>query len=200
MQCDLMTNDYVEYLQSKEWNRRRSQRLILSNNRCEACGKRKRLHVHHLTYKNVFHETMDDLMTLCDICHTAIEAAIVGKMVGRTGDPHILRRITIAVIGAHHAPVSSKKPKPSPVIGTGVTKQGLSAEDRTAVRMDIREKLLGDPEVASGLSGPREDFKKMCRSKFKKHPQRNQILANAIILFDYPKKRMEVSLSRTLPS
>jgi len=39
--------------------------------KCELCGKKKNLHVHHTTYENhgLEHIHLNDLMVLCKICH-----------------------------------------------------------------------------------------------------------------------------------
>lgn len=41
-------------------------------NQCLICHKDSRLSVHHLTYKNVFHEKDEDLCILCSTCHSEI--------------------------------------------------------------------------------------------------------------------------------
>lgn len=63
---------YREYLRSPQWRRRREQRLKLDGYACQQCGttsKQYRLEVHHLTYKRLGHERMEDLQTLCVLCH-----------------------------------------------------------------------------------------------------------------------------------
>ncbi len=37
--------------------------------RCEKCGERARLQLHHLHYESVGRETPEDLTALCDDCH-----------------------------------------------------------------------------------------------------------------------------------
>ena len=59
---------YHKYLLSSEW---KAKRLSVLNERgiCDKCGKKKNLHVHHLTYDNIFHERPEDLIVLCKKCH-----------------------------------------------------------------------------------------------------------------------------------
>ena len=38
--------------------------------RCERCRSEIELQVHHKTYKNLGHEEPEDLIVLCEICHT----------------------------------------------------------------------------------------------------------------------------------
>lgn len=76
-----MAKWYDDYLQSDQWHRKRLQRLLMGDInedyraiRCERkeCGLYvPLLHVdtHHLTYKRVRHERMEDLQILCHSCH-----------------------------------------------------------------------------------------------------------------------------------
>lgn len=61
--------DYNAYIQSDEWKAKRDQRLALDCNKCQVCGSSDGLEVHHLTYRNLGHEEMNDLITLCHDCH-----------------------------------------------------------------------------------------------------------------------------------
>tara|TARA_R110002020_G_scaffold420639_2_gene629784 strand:+ start:215 stop:517 length:303 start_codon:yes stop_codon:yes gene_type:complete len=65
-----MTNEYKEYLKSKEWSEIRLE-IIKTRKKCERCGSKKRLQVHHITYKNIFNEEPNDLELLCSGCHKA---------------------------------------------------------------------------------------------------------------------------------
>lgn len=66
---DLATMPYLEYLRTSAWQRKRKQRLALDSYKCQKCGEKKRLQVHHLTYKRRGYEKMSDLVTLCENCH-----------------------------------------------------------------------------------------------------------------------------------
>ncbi len=61
--------DYGEYLNSIEWQQRRSKVLKRANGICEGCGERSATQVHHLTYKNVRQEFLFELVAVCDPCH-----------------------------------------------------------------------------------------------------------------------------------
>lgn len=70
------------YYASPEWVTRRRDRLALDGHHCQlgqllgwACDE-TRLEVHHLTYDRFGHEEMDDLITLCEACHTLITSTI----------------------------------------------------------------------------------------------------------------------------
>lgn len=67
--------DYASYLSSKHWKRTRKQKLSIDP-KCEKCGTKKNLHIHHLRYYRdgksiLYHEDINkDLQTLCSSCHT----------------------------------------------------------------------------------------------------------------------------------
>ena len=61
---------YLEYLRSDKWKEIRLKILKRDNNLCQKCKSEKAYHVHHLTYKNLFHEKLEDLISICIKCHT----------------------------------------------------------------------------------------------------------------------------------
>lgn len=65
---------YLDYLQSDRWAVVRNERLIKDNFRCAVCGSPEQLHVHHIFYPAEYGtETINDLITLCPICHGLVE-------------------------------------------------------------------------------------------------------------------------------
>lgn len=69
----MIVNDgYRAYLHSSQWRSLREQRLERDDWRCTGCGSDgsdSRLEVHHLTYERVGAERLEDLLTLCHLCH-----------------------------------------------------------------------------------------------------------------------------------
>lgn len=64
--------EYAEYLQSAEWQQRRTNVLFLRGHRCEVCGATgPGMEIHHLRYDNLGHEPMEDLQVVCPTCHAA---------------------------------------------------------------------------------------------------------------------------------
>ena len=60
---------YRKYLESETWKTIRAQRLAMDNGEGVLCGDAAR-HVHHRRYPNKWGtETVNDLVSLCDICH-----------------------------------------------------------------------------------------------------------------------------------
>ena len=61
---------YHDYLKSEEWQLLRIAKLKEVENKCQLCNSEHRLHVHHKTYENIFHEELKDLVVLCQKCHS----------------------------------------------------------------------------------------------------------------------------------
>lgn len=66
---ELRTMPYHEYLQTPEWKKRRFSMLRWSRRRCEECGSKEKLQVHHKTYERRGQELASDLKVLCRDCH-----------------------------------------------------------------------------------------------------------------------------------
>lgn len=66
---------YSDYLRSPQWQARRQLRLEMDKASCQDCGLAA-TDVHHLTYKNVGHESPADLISLCHSCHLRRHGAL----------------------------------------------------------------------------------------------------------------------------
>ncbi|HKZ77750.1 MAG TPA: hypothetical protein VJ124_05450 [Pyrinomonadaceae bacterium] len=62
-------NVYEQYLQSDTWKQRRQATIERANYRCEICGERDGLQVHHLNYERLGNERPSDLKVVCQGCH-----------------------------------------------------------------------------------------------------------------------------------
>lgn len=60
---------YVLYLRSPIWRLRRRLWLLQAGGRCERCGSRRRLTIHHRSYDRLGHERRVDVTVLCWDCH-----------------------------------------------------------------------------------------------------------------------------------
>ena len=60
---------YHNYLDSDAWSVIRSIVLMKAGFKCEKCGEKEHLHIHHLNYSTVFNESLKDLVLLCRECH-----------------------------------------------------------------------------------------------------------------------------------
>ncbi len=60
------------YLQSTEWRTLRNQVFTRDNHTCQSCGSQSSLNCHHIMYDRLGAEELEDLITLCKNCHTAL--------------------------------------------------------------------------------------------------------------------------------
>lgn len=69
----IYSGDYKDYLMSAHWQAVRKKRLEIDGYRCSVCGLADNLNVHHLSYKNLGAEDIEnDLVTLCHSCHATL--------------------------------------------------------------------------------------------------------------------------------
>jgi len=63
---------YQSFLGSDHWRELREAKILDSDGKCEKCGRRSQLHVHHKTYERRGRERLDDLQVLCENCHYGV--------------------------------------------------------------------------------------------------------------------------------
>lgn len=63
---------YEKYINSEEWHMKRRLVLQRAGNKCEGCGLRQAVHVHHREYRNLGDEFLFELVALCQSCHQRI--------------------------------------------------------------------------------------------------------------------------------
>jgi len=68
----MSAEDKLRYLRSSKWTVLRTSVLIRDNSTCQSCGSKNNLHIHHITYEKLGDERMEDLVTLCSICHQEV--------------------------------------------------------------------------------------------------------------------------------
>ena len=70
------SREYLTYVKTDAWQKKRLERLRIDGGRCCMCGKRVGAgdwETHHLHYRSLGHEdVMKDICTLCDNCHKLI--------------------------------------------------------------------------------------------------------------------------------
>ena len=64
--------DYKSYLASDHWLATRKRKLQSVGNRCERCGNRHCVQVHHKSYANLWNESDDELEALCQNHHVLV--------------------------------------------------------------------------------------------------------------------------------
>jgi len=60
------------YILSEEWRELSLLTRKRDGYRCKQCGATSNLNVHHLHYNTLYHETLEDLVTVCQPCHKEI--------------------------------------------------------------------------------------------------------------------------------
>lgn len=62
---------YLHYInKSNEWQLKRIETIKLKGNKCQRCSSKKKINIHHATYKRLYEEDVEtDLYVLCDGCH-----------------------------------------------------------------------------------------------------------------------------------
>ena len=60
---------YSKYRRTKKWKTLASLVKEKAGNKCVFCGSEKKLVAHHHNYINLYNETEDDLICVCNICH-----------------------------------------------------------------------------------------------------------------------------------
>jgi hypothetical protein len=63
------TFNYQEYLASREWALLKNRVRERSGGICERCKKAPQQATHHKTYERIGHESLDDLLGVCNPCH-----------------------------------------------------------------------------------------------------------------------------------
>lgn len=63
---------YADYLKSKHWAKIKAEYKRRFAYTCSMCDNKLNLHLHHTTYERVGNELLDDLVYLCQGCHTLI--------------------------------------------------------------------------------------------------------------------------------
>lgn len=71
-QYDASEIDYYEYLKTEAWQAQRLRVFRRDGFKCVCCGAAKNLDVHHITYKRLGAEELEDLATLCRTCHEKV--------------------------------------------------------------------------------------------------------------------------------
>ena len=72
---DIYRYNKRKYLNSPEWQHRRKLSLQAASYSCEMCGTTgTTLHIHHISYANLYNEPLSDLACVCEDCHDRIHS------------------------------------------------------------------------------------------------------------------------------
>ena len=64
--------EYSKYRRTKKWKTLASLVKEKAGNKCVFCGSEKKIVAHHHNYINLYNETEDDLICVCNLCHYKI--------------------------------------------------------------------------------------------------------------------------------
>lgn len=146
-----MNDTYNAYLLSEAWMEKRTQRLNLSGWKCEACGGKQLLQVHHLTYERIFQESMEDLMVLCRIHHEAAEEMKKKGAIKCTGCVVRLRTDTLRLIAPLERYVQAPIGRKATVRGSEPKKpkrlKPSKAERRERMKEGVAASRVWSPEA-----------------------------------------------------
>lgn len=69
---------YLRYLRSAHWKELKAERAkLIGRKACEQCSSKRRIHGHHLIYRNPLTLcTVSDIKLLCEKCHNALHRQI----------------------------------------------------------------------------------------------------------------------------
>jgi len=72
----LLSQDYLEYINSPEWREKAEAAKKRAGYRCQVCNRPRsevQLDAHHRTYERLGHEDDGDITVLCRRCHDLFE-------------------------------------------------------------------------------------------------------------------------------
>jgi 5-methylcytosine-specific restriction endonuclease McrA len=93
---------YTLYLRSPLWRLRRRLWILHACGRCQQCGCRRRLTIHHRTYRRLGHERRRDIEVLCWRCHQArSRPAALRRPVTGARALRSLAGLALALVGIH---------------------------------------------------------------------------------------------------
>lgn len=129
---------YLDYLDSEHWKELRKAKFALTGYKCECCGRKERIQLHHINYRNWYDCTPDDLIALCHSCHTDLHSAMA---VNGTRADHYDRAQTVDLIRSYR-----KREREQPLVPK------LSRRERRLLQKLRRRELRVRKHHQHGLS------------------------------------------------
>lgn len=182
-----MNPSYKAYLDSPAWKVKRGQRLEIARHTCSVCGQGGHLHVHHLTYANIFNERMEELLPLCELHHKLAEELYENGALTKEGEPLYLMVQTIRMLFSKTGEFKMR-------LQESQLKQARRNQKKRDNIAAIQNELLDMDWFVDALNQDRNTFKRRCRNFFLPgFPRRVRYLANAMALYqrrlrDFKKK------------
>lgn len=127
---------YASYLQSDHWKKLRRLKLESCGYKCNKCGSKFYLQVHHEQYRNIYNVTLKDLVVLCRYCHEKAHGIVSGFRPIKPDVRSLLK-------GQFNVPV-----KP-----TNVIKKPINSMTQEQIRATIKRNKQKNGEVNGILRG-----------------------------------------------
>jgi len=125
---------YNAYLGSSNWAGKRRTILDRDNHKCRFCDEREGLHIHHLTYKRVFAERAEDLLTLCDSCHGKAHAYGLVLVIVKNGRKAELEAFHPWVPGRDYQPGQEPSGEPTAKFANSIVALSQASTFSEAIR------------------------------------------------------------------
>lgn len=90
--------EYLKYIKSEKWKKRAKAARKRAGYRCELCGRKKQLSVHHISYVRLGRERKEDLLALCESCHMQIIHKLPKDMARALCQILVLRRKVLGYV------------------------------------------------------------------------------------------------------
>jgi 5-methylcytosine-specific restriction endonuclease McrA len=65
-----VATDYYAYMKSPAWQAKRKKFIKFVGGKCQECGNKNGLQVHHKHYNTLGRETQNDVIVVCSGCHS----------------------------------------------------------------------------------------------------------------------------------
>lgn len=78
-----IVNNYQEYLKTEHWTNlkiRFKASKLYKDGKCHLCKSKTMINIHHKSYKRIGNERLNDLIVLCNLCHSKLHKAYNNKV------------------------------------------------------------------------------------------------------------------------
>ena len=73
-------SSYDEFLKSEWWVMKREAIFEAKGKKCEICGSKYGIEIHHKTYEHLGNEPLKDIMVVCHACHLKLHKGTIAEV------------------------------------------------------------------------------------------------------------------------
>ena len=126
--------EYLEYIASPRWKRRKLLYYAKYEKVCGACKSVQNIHLHHHTYARLGYEHDEDLVPLCELCHDEVHR--LHKLSGRSKSLTAMTEAFILDLGGSFHPLRRRqKPERKKYRDRSKKKKTTSKKKKTTTPM-----------------------------------------------------------------